>query len=158
MNPLRLLLITVLSFLTPTLSSCTSGGTDGLPSEPESFDPSRGTATDKVRWGVQFALANNVITDLGDDPQGQARVIEEMSKGMCSFLDAGGTVVGSVRPMGGLSQREQIVFTAIAVSAYCPEYKSEFDALLVENEIVLELTSWTPADSYIGGPTANNPG
>lgn len=138
-------------------TGCSAASSGNVPSSQTSFDPSKGTPTDKVRWGGQFALSNGASTGPVDDQDAQARVIETFGKGSCSFYDKGGSVNDGITQnvnAGGLSQHDAIVFAAIAVTAYCPKHKSEFDDLMTANGIVLEETSWTPSDNEYGGPTS----
>lgn len=127
--------------------------------KPAPFDPSQGTSTDKVRWGVQFATANGTSGWLPDDTAGQTKIIEALSKGSCSFYDHGGTIKDGINQQavqGKLGQHDTIVYTAVAVTAYCPKHKPEFDALMGANNVVLKPTSWTPADNHYGGPTSTD--
>ncbi|MFE4834431.1 DUF732 domain-containing protein [Arthrobacter sp. NPDC056691] len=101
-------------------------------------------------------------TNIGpaDDYPGQARVIESFGKGSCAFYDSGGSVQNGINQDaagdGRIPRHDAIVFAAIAVTAYCPKYKPEFDTLMRTNNIVLKQTSWTPADNTYGGPTSTS--
>jgi outer membrane lipoprotein SlyB len=136
-------------------------------SPPAAFDPSQGTPTDKVRWGIQFASANgsSSITASAQEPDVQARTVESMGQAVCRGLDATAATIGNgvknlqatidgLAVSGKLGRHEAIVFTAISVTAYCPKYKADFDALMTANQIALKPTSWTPADNQYGGPTS----
>lgn len=147
------------ALLTVSLTATGCGGTASSQSSPTQFDPSQGTATDKVRWGGQFASANDTTTGPIDNYDGQARVIETFGKGGCTSFDAGASIkdaISSYVTAGRISQHDAIVFAAIAVTAYCPKHKPEFDALMHANNVVLKQTSWTPADNTYGGPTSTD--
>jgi hypothetical protein len=134
-------------------------------SQTSRFDPAQGTPTDKVRWSIQFADSNGTSTGAPENPAGQVRVVEELGQGGCRGFDAGALSmngadniranINGLAVEGKLGQHDAIVFTAIAVTAYCPKYKSDFDALMTANNIVLNSTSWTPADNQYGGPTSS---
>lgn len=142
------------------------GGCSGATSsQPSQFDPAQGTSTDKARWSIQFAGANDTSTGAAENPAGQVRVVEALSQGSCRAFDAGARSmngadnvranINGLAAEGKLGQHDAIVFTAIAVTAYCPKYKPDFDALMTANKIVLNSTSWTPADNQYGGPTSS---
>lgn len=143
-------------------------GCGAVASSPHTaFDPSQGTPTDKVRWGIQFASENDTksVNAAAQAPDVQARVVESMGQAVCRGLDATAATMGNgvknLQPTidgsagsGKLGQHDAIVFTAISVTAYCPKYKAEFDALMTANKLALKPTSWTPADNQYGGPTS----
>lgn len=143
-----------------------TGCSGAASSPPAPFDPSQGTPTEKVRWGIQFAVANdaNSVTASAQQPDIQASVVESMGQAGCKGLDAGAlsmngitnvrTNINGLAVEGKLGQHDSIVFTAIAVTAYCPKYKPDFEALMTANKIALKPTPWTPADNQFGGPTS----
>jgi hypothetical protein len=142
------------------------GCTGSASRQPAQFDQAQGTPTDKVRWSIQFADANGTNTGAASqDPSGQVRVIEALGQGGCRVLDARALSMNGIDNVratidglaveGKLGQHDAIVFTAIAVTAYCPKYKPDFEALMTANRIVLKPTSWTPADNEFGGPTSS---
>ncbi|WP_343317541.1 DUF732 domain-containing protein [Arthrobacter sp. TMP15] len=142
-----------------SLASCGSESEDVVLSVP--YDPSQGSATEKLRWASLYLAENNVVTSDPYDVATDTRVIERMTDSFCTVVGNGSLTVtdwvtGISNPVNGTSQKDAVIFAGAAANAYCPSVKADFDDFLEASKLVVKWQDWEPAISGNHGPTSQS--
>lgn len=155
----KLISAVAIAVISISLAACGSESEDAVKSAP--YDPSQGSATEKLRWASLYLAENNVVTSDPYDAATDTQVIEGMTASFCTVVGNGRLTVtdwvtGMSNPESGTSQKDAVIFAGAAANAYCPSVKADFDDFLEASNLVVKWQDWEPSISGSHGPTSQS--